>query len=253
MSSAPTLSNFATNTSTIAPQLLTELESKIKHPLKIVAVGDSIIYGYGDYEGGGWVERLCRRWMSPHLLPNQVSNQLSSSQQKERVVYNLGVRGDRLINVYQRLEAEFSKRGELRRQVPDLILLSVGTNDTPRVGKPEGRSITEFRDFQEQVEKLLDLANSLAPVAFIGMTPIDEEKMPFLDCLYYNQLDQYRYKEYTLQACQQRNIPYLDIFEMWISRGNAWLSQQYGDDGLHPNVQGYKNLFNDILAWEILS
>ncbi len=244
MSSASTVSTFATKTTETAPRLLTELESKVKHPLKIVAIGDSLVYGYGDYEGGGWVERLRRRWMSPQLM---------SAQNKEKIVYNLGVRGDRLINVQQRLETEFSKRGELRRQVPDLILLSVGTNDTPRVGKSNGRSFTDFQDFQQQVAQLLDLASSLAPVAFIGMTPIDESKMPFLDCLYYNHLDQYRYKEYTLQACQQRNIPYLDIFELWLSRGNAWLSQQYGDDGLHPNVQGYRNLFDDVLAWKILS
>jgi len=253
MSSVFTTPSFTAKTATTSPQLLTALEEKVKHPLKIVVVGDSLVYGYGDYEGGGWVERLRRRWMSPNLLANQISNQLSSSQQQEKIVYNLGVRGDRLINVHERLETEFSKRGELRRQVPDLILLSVGTNDTPRVGKPEGKSLTEFKDFQQQITNLLDLANSLAPVAFIGMTPIDEKKMPFLDCLYYNQLDQYRYKEYTLQACQQKNIPYLDIFELWLSRGNAWLSQQYGDDGLHPNVQGYQNLFNDILTWEILS
>jgi len=212
-------------------------------------VGDSLVYGYGDYEGGGWVERLRRRWMMPQVT----SQKLESVQSRERIVYNLGVRGDRLSNVYQRLETEFSKRGELRRQVPDLILLSVGTNDTPRVSKPDGRSLTDFKDFQQQIANLLDLAASLAPVAFIGMTPIDEAKMPFLDCLYYNQLDQYRYKEYTLQACQQRNIPYLDIFELWLSRGNAWVSQQYGDDGLHPNIQGYQNLLDDILTWEILS
>lgn len=249
MSNAFTISTFAANTPKIASRRLTELESKVKHPLKIVAVGDSLVYGYGDYEGGGWVERLRRRWMMLHLSDQQGE----SEQKKERIIYNLGVRGDRLSNVYQRLETEFLQRGELRRQVPDLILLSVGTNDSPRVSKPDGKYLTDFQDFQQQVTTLLDLATSLAPVAFIGMTPVDEEKMPFLDCLYYNQLDQYRYKEYTLRACQQRNIPYLDIFEMWLSRGNAWLSQQYGDDGLHPNVQGYQNLLDDILAWEVLS
>jgi lysophospholipase L1-like esterase len=222
----------------VADNFLSQLESKTQQPLRIVAIGDSVVYGYGDYVGGGWVERLRRRWMSPG--------------RNERVLYNLGVRGDRVSDVGGRLELEFGSRGELRNKVPDVILLSVGTNDSPRLGKADGKFFTEFTDFQQQITNLLDLGSALAPVLFIGMTPVDESKMPFLNCLYYNQLDQYRYKEATLKACQERNIPYLDIFDLWLSRGESWLKQQYSEDGLHPNVEGYENLLNDILAWQTL-
>lgn len=224
--------------SKVSHSVLSELESKTQQPLRIIAMGDSVVYGYGDYVGGGWVERLRRRWMTP------------GSQ--ERVLYNLGVRGDRVSDVYRRLELEFGHRGELRNKVPDVILLSVGTNDSPRLGKADGKLFTEFTDFQQQIANLLDLGSALAPILFIGMTPVNETKMPFLNCLYYNQLDQYRYKEATLKACQERNIPYLDIFDLWLSRGEAWLKEQYSDDGLHPNVQGYESLLNDILGWHPL-
>ena len=222
-----------------ANRLLSELESKTQQPLKIIAIGDSLVYGYGDYVGGGWVERLRRQWMSP------------GSQ--ERVLYNLGVRGDRVGDVHRRLELEFGTRGEFRHKVPDVILLSVGTNDSPRLGKADGKFFTEFNDFQQQIANLLDLGSKLAPVLFIGMTPVIESKMPFLNCLYYNHLDQYRYKEATLKACQERNIPYLDLFDLWLSRGESWLQSQYSDDGLHPNVQGYEHLLQDILAWQPLT
>ena len=129
-------------------------------------------------------------------------------------------------------------------------MLSVGTNDSPRLGKSDGKLLTDFGEFTTQIENLLDSASCLAPIFFVGMTPIDESKMPFLDCLYYNQLDQYRYKEATLKACQARNIPYLDIFDIWLTRGESWLREQYSDDGLHPNVRGYENLLQDILSWE---
>ena len=226
--------------STLTKQNLTlaRLEQQKKHPLRIIAIGDSLVFGYGDYEGGGWVERLRRRWMSP--------------DNQERIIYNLGVRGDRATNVIQRLEAEFSLRGELRNKVPDAIILSVGTNDSPRVGKADGKLLTDIAEFQDRIESLLDQASLLAPVFFVGMAPVDESKMPFLDCLYYNQLDQYRYKEITLQACQTRNIPYLDIFDLWLTRGAEWLAEQYGNDGLHPNVQGYQNLLRDISSWQAL-
>lgn len=223
-------STFTTTNSDVFQKKL-----KLRQPLKVVALGDSLIYGYGDYIGGGWVERLRRQWMSPDGAGH--------------VLYNLGVRGDRTAQVSQRLEQEFHRRGELRNRVPDLILLSVGVNDSARVGKPDGKHFTDFEEFKWQTNHLLDVAQSLCPVLFIGMTPVDETKMPFMNCLYYNHLDQYRYKEATLQACQSRNIPYLDIFDLWLSRGTGWLDTQLGEDGLHPNVSGYQTLYSDIMAW----
>lgn len=211
---------------------------KQQQPLRIIALGDSLIYGYGDFDGGGWVERLRRQWMSP--------------EGEGHVLYNLGVRGDRTIQVSQRLEQEFSCRGELRNRLPDLILLSVGVNDSARVGKPDGKLYTDFASFQQHTEHLLDVAQKLCPVLFIGMTPVDESKMPFAKCLYYNHLDQYRYKEATLKACQARNIPYLDVFDLWLARGTNWIDTQLSPDGLHPNVAGYQSLLADVMAWQLI-
>jgi lysophospholipase L1-like esterase len=207
-------------------------------PLKVIALGDSLVYGYGDYIGGGWAERLRRQWMSP--------------DSRGHVLYNLGVRGDRVAQVDRRLSTEFSCRGELRNRLPDLILLSVGINDSARLGKVDGKLHTELELFQQQIAHLLDRARSFCPVLFIGMIPVDETKMPFLDCFYYNNFDRYRYKEATLQACQQRQIPYLDIFELWSQRGTDWLQLQIGEDGLHPNVTGYESLYRDILNWSFV-
>ncbi len=128
----------------------------------------------------------------------------------------------------------------------------MGTNDSPRLRKPDGKLFTDLVEFKQQLATLLDLATSLAPVFFVGMTPVDESKMPFYKCFYYNHFDQYRYKEATLQACQERQIPYLDLFDLWLSRGETWLRSQYSEDGLHPNVQGYENLFQDIATWEAI-
>ncbi|MGA9382188.1 MAG: GDSL-type esterase/lipase family protein [Phormidium sp.] len=206
--------------------------------LKVVALGDSLVYGFGDHEGGGWVERLRRQWMMP---PNP-----------GHVLYNLGVRGDRAQQVAQRLEDEFRNRGELRNRVPDLIILSVGVNDSARLTRPNGRNYTEFAHFEAEMADLLDRAQQLCPVLFVGMVPVNEEKMPFLDCFYYNLADQYRYKEATKQACQARKIPYLDIFDLWMGRGSQWMRSRLTEDGLHPNILGYQSLLEDVLNWEAI-
>ncbi|MGK7904850.1 MAG: GDSL-type esterase/lipase family protein [Hormoscilla sp.] len=212
---------------------------RMRHPLKIVALGDSLVYGFGDHEGGGWVERLRRRWMSPDSAGH--------------VIYNLGVRGDRAKQVNQRLESEFRHRGELRNRTPDLIILSVGVNDTARVSRQNGRHYTEFHLFNREISSLLDRATELCPVLFVGMVPVEEARMPFMDCLYYNLADQHRYKEATRLACARRQIPYLDIFEKWMQRGPTWRRSHLSADGLHPNVAGYQALLEDVLNWEAIS
>lgn len=204
--------------------------------LRIVALGDSLIYGFGDPEGGGWVERLRRHWMTP--------------ESPSHALYSLGVRGDRVRQVEQRLEGEFRNRGELRHRVPDIIILSVGLNDSARLGRLDGKNFTDFDEFQGDLANLLDQAQQLCPVLFVGMTPVNESKMPFSNCLYYNHADQFRYKEATRLACEARQIPYLDIFGQWMMRGEVWWRARLTQDGLHPNSAGYAALLQDFINWE---
>lgn len=210
--------------------------TQLTHPLKVVALGDSLIYGFGDPVGGGWVERLRRSWMG--------------SGSSGHALYNLGIRGDGVSQVAKRLESEFRHRGELRNRLPDLMILSVGVNDSARLGRSDGRNFTEFDRFQSEVASLLDQASQLCPVLFIGMVPVDEAKMPFLDCLYYNHEDQFRYKEATRLACQERGIPYLDLFSQWLGRGIGWCNSHLSEDGLHPNVAGYEMMFAQVTSWQ---
>jgi lysophospholipase L1-like esterase len=210
-----------------------ELTLKPQVTLKVVALGDSLVYGYGDAEGGGWVERLRRRGLDP-ARPGPI-------------FYNLGVRGDTIQHVLQRFESELRQRGELRNRIPDRLILSVGVNDSARLGRLTGRHLVAFDDFQAALAQLLDRANHICPTVFVGMVPVDEQKMPFLGALHFNHEDQYLYKEATRLACHERQVPYLDTFEIWRQRGN-WESQLCCD-GLHPNGQGYQTLLKDITDW----
>jgi lysophospholipase L1-like esterase len=199
-------------------------------------MGDSLVYGFGDPIGGGWVERLRRQWLVPG--------------QDQFVLYNLGVRGDGVRQVELRLEDEFRTRGELRNRVPDLLLLSVGVNDSPRLGRIDGRNFLAIDAFKIELAALLDQAINLCPVLFIGMVPVCEQNMPFLDCLFYNHADQYRYKEVTRSLCATRHIPYLDLFDTWLARGPEWWRSRLSEDGLHPNSAGYEAILQDVLAWD---
>jgi lysophospholipase L1-like esterase len=207
-------------------------------PLRIVAIGDSLIYGFGDPEGGGWVERLRRHWMMPHTAGH--------------ILYNLGVRGDGVKQVAQRLEQEFRLRGELRHRVPDALILAVGMNDSARAGKPTGRNLTPFEEFESLLHDLLAQAQKLCPVMFVGMPPVNEQCMPFADILYYTHADQQRYKQATQEACRVYGIPYLDIYDQWMARGEDWWRSRLCSDGIHPNVAGYEALFDAFITWDAI-
>lgn len=208
------------------------------HPKKVIAIGDSVIYGYGDSEGGGWVERLRRGWLDP--------------EQPGPIFYNLGVRGDGVQQVARRLEQEFRDRGELRRRQPDVIVLSVGMNDSARTGRPAGRAVTDEATFEQRLRELLAQSRRLCPVFFVGMVPVNEAAMPFAEVLYFSWADQARYNALTRAACAAQRIPYLDIFQQWTAQGEVWCSQRLCRDGLHPNVLGYQTLLQTVQDWQPL-
>ena len=69
--------------------------------------------------------------------------------------------------------------GELRRHVPDGVLLSVGLNDTAQVGRVDGRPQLSLEGFGFGMARLLDEMRQNCSVV-LGLTPVDEHVMPLL-------------------------------------------------------------------------
>ena len=204
-------------------------------PRKLIVMGDSGVVGWGDPEEGGWCERLRRHWMG---LP------------EGPVLYPLGVRGDGLERVAARLQQEVSCRGELRRQLPQGILLAVGLNDTARVGRPDGRPQLDADAFLFGVQQLLQQAKSLAPVLVLGLTPVDEAVMPYADVLWYHLEQVRRYEGLLEEACLEADVPFLPLLEGLLQDPNwlHWLSS----DGLHLNSEGHRQVYERVRNWPAL-
>ncbi len=218
------------------PQSLTRRTAVVTHPKKVIAMGDSLVYGYGDSEGGGWVERLRLGWMNP--------------DQPGPIFYNLGVRGDGVAQVAHRLTQEFAGRGELRHRTPDVLVLSVGVNDSAKAGKPTGRPVTDLATFERLVDQLLTEASLLCPVFFVGMVPVNEAAMPFANILYFSRAEQALYRDITRRLCEVHAVPYLDLLQEWSHQDEGWLRDRLHADGLHPNVLGYRTILQAVQSWE---
>ena len=204
-------------------------------PRKLIVVGDSGVYGWGDPEEGGWCERLRRHWMA---LPDGP------------VLYPLGVRGDGLERVAARLSAEVHCRGELRRQRPQGILLAVGLNDSARVGRADGRPQLDAGGFLFGLQQLLVQAKAIAPVLMLGLTPVDEAVMPYADVLWYGLEQVRRYEGLLEEACLEADVPFLPLLEGLLA-DPAWL-QWLGPDGLHLNSEGHRQVFERVRQWPAL-
>lgn len=201
-------------------------------PPKLIALGDSGVFGWGDPEGGGWVERLKRHWMPRPQAP---------------VLYNLGVRGDGLERLAARLPHEFAVRGELRRQQPQGLLIGIGLNDSARVGRADGRYQMEPEGFLYGVERLLGQAQALAPLFVLGLTPVNEAAMPFAGCLWYSNSDLAYSNRLLEEACLNLQVPFLSFWPEAIATRD-W-HRQLCADGLHCNSAGHRWIFERVSAW----
>ncbi|MFO0038989.1 MAG: GDSL-type esterase/lipase family protein [Synechococcaceae cyanobacterium] len=204
-------------------------------PRKLIVLGDSGVYGWGDGEHGGWCERLRRHWMG---LPGGP------------VLYNLGVRGDGIERLAARLGAEVSSRGELRRQRPQGLLLGIGLNDSARVGRADGRHQLAPEAFLFGLQQLLREARALAPVHVLGLTPVLEEAMPFAGLLWYGLETVRRYEALLEEACLEADVPFLPLLDGFL--GDPDWPQWLCSDGLHLNAEGHRRVYERVHRWPAL-
>ena len=202
------------------------------HLKQIIIIGDSGVYGWGDLDAGGWCERLRRKWLKIEGAP---------------IIYPLGVRGDGLEKAAKRCRSEWQCRGELRRKVPDAILLSVGLNDTARIGSQDGRHQLSSDAFRFVLEQLLTELQKDTNVMVMGLTAVNESAMPFADCLWYTNKSISTYESKIEESCLELNVPFLPIHKAMINEPDFtnWIEP----DGIHLNAEGHRWLFKRIIGW----
>ena len=206
-----------------------------KYQKKLIVIGDSGVYGWGDQEGGGWCERLRQKWLRLENAP---------------IIYSLGVRGDGLEKVAKRYKNEWETRGELRRKVPEGLLISVGLNDTARIGREDGRPQLSEDAFKFGFKKLVNEIRKEVDVMVLGLTPVNEASMPFAECLWYSNKFCSIYEKKIEETCLDLNIPFLSIHEKMINLLS--FKNLLSSDGIHLNTEGHKWIYNQISEWETL-
>ena len=187
--------------------------------MNICIFGDSITWGTGDSEKGGWTERL----------------KVYFGKKYDIDVYNLGISGNTTEDLLERIENESKVRE------PNIIIFAIGVNDAQFIHSTNSNRISED-DFRANIEKLYGIAKKFtSKIIFIGLTPVDESKtkpIPWNTNKTYTNERIKKFDQIVEEFCLKNNLKFIPVSD--------FLNNDDLTDGVHPNTQGYIKIFERI-------
>lgn len=191
--------------------------------MDIFVFGDSIIYGEGDNEKCGWVNRFRLK--------------IEKNDTRDFNVFNLGISGDITEGVRNRFDSEFNTRKNEENET--IIIFSIGTNDTQDI---KGKERVTIEQFEENILYLINHAKQYSKnVIFIGFLKVDETKVvpvPWNKEKSYFNKKIIRFDHKLEEICKKNHIRYLNVYEL--------LSLEELEDGLHPNKEGHQKICDEV-------
>jgi|SRR3989344_76028 len=193
---------------------------------RILIFGDSITWGAVDSENMGW--------------GNLLQRYLYSSSEGDISVYNLGISGDTTDDLLKRFRAEC----EARKTDEGLrIIFAIGTNDSRYINTKDNPEVAEEK-FVKNLEYLIRSAREFTDeIVFIGLTDVDESKtipIPWSPTKNYTSENIRKYSSVIKSTCERQRIPFIDM--------SGVVSREEMPDGLHPNTEGHKKIFEKVKA-----
>lgn len=205
--------------------------------MRILIFGDSITQGFYDTKGG-WVSRVANVFHQYSLKNPSLDN---------IEVMNLGVSGDTVENILDRIEEETKAR---RSDAATIIIIAVGINDSLLT---DNHAFKDVYKFQEQYEKLINIVTKISEgCLFIGLSAVDERLTnPFAPSTTGKQYLNNRinlFEDCIKQVCEQKEVPFVPVHDMFIGQLDG--RQSLLSDGLHPDDAGHALIY-EIIAPEI--
>lgn len=203
--------------------------------MRILIFGDSITQGFFDSRGG-WANRLANSYHEKKLKDPKV---------EWPTVFNLGVVGDFVQNVLDRVKNETKARRFMDEKV--IIVIAVGINDSMLI---DNRAVSDIYSFQEKYEKLIDTVTKLSDkYLFLGLSAVDERLTgsntggeQYLN----NRIN--LFEDCIKQSCERKSVPFAPVHDMFIGQLDS--NHSLLADGLHPDEAGHSLLY-EIIAPEI--
>ncbi|MFH1402413.1 MAG: GDSL-type esterase/lipase family protein [Patescibacteria group bacterium] len=203
---------------------------------KIICIfGTSVTWGAWDSEKGGWVNRLKLYFES-----------LDEKDEKKVFIYNLGIESNTTENILKRFNNEAEERfwGDSDNENyknDNICIFDIGKNDSIYVGSKNNNWV-KLDKFEKNLNKLIkEVRKFSSKIIFVGPARIDEsETIPWEETgeSYCNENIE-KYNLVIKSVCNEQNIHFIPMIDLLNIKNDL-------EDGLHPNVQGHRKMFERV-------
>ena len=192
--------------------------------MKIVFFGDSITdmgrdrstdFGAGSY-GYGYT--------------NIITAELTKNNPVKYEVYNRGIAGDRIVDLYARIKKDIWNLN------PDVVSILIGINDVwHEIGEKNGVDIVRYERFYRMI--LEETRERMPNVRFILCEPFVLEGNSTKD-RYPEFLQIREYAKVVKKLAKEYDVPFLTLQEKFDKVAEKYGTVKYLFDGVHPSVAG---------------
>ena len=188
-----------------------------------IIIGDSITYGIGSKETGGWANLF-----KNDILRNDDTKECSS------YVHIMGYPGVTSSDIFEKKEKIFeSVKSDNCRNV---VILSIGLNDTQEI---DGKNKVSRMNFLENIVLLMKFFQERADLIILGLTRVDsKDKFFWKPRKFYDNDTIDFYDSLIEKECKILCAEYIPLRDV--------LTHEDYIDGLHPNDEGHKKIFGVV-------
>jgi acyl-CoA thioesterase-1 len=188
---------------------------------KICVWGDSVGCGCYDFKNGGWV----------HILKMYLWQKFNG----EVEVMDLSIDGETSAGVFKRFAEEYKFRQ------PNIALVAIGMNDAV-FDKRTKNNWVKKENTKKNLQKIIEVVKkNNQQIVLIGLTKIKEDLLTPVEWdknLFYYKDNIKKYNAIIKMVAKENNIPFIPMFDV--------LEDEDLDDGLHPNADGHRKMFERI-------
>ena len=199
-----------------------------------IIVGDSITYGIGDFESGGWSA------MFKKFIVNKDDSKICNNF--VHVAGFPGATSKDILNKIDNILNSFIYDG-----FNNIVILSIGVNDTQLFNGNYKISIDNYKSNIKKITK--KIMRKGMQLIILGLTRIEsDEKFLWKPNKYYDNsiISEYdkdlklimEYDSELRRLCEENKIKYIPMQDV--------LQKEDFIDGLHPNQMGHKKIFERI-------
>lgn len=200
-----------------------------------IVVGDSITYGIGDFESGGW-SAMFKKYIVGKDDFKECSN----------YVHIAGYPGATSTDILNKIDNIF--QAFRHEEFTNTVILSIGVNDTQEFKGNQKNSIEQYKENVKNIVRYL--IDKGCNIIILGLTRIEsDEKFLWKPNKYYDKevISEYdrdlelilSYDSELEKLCKNNKIKYIPMHDV--------LQKDDFIDGLHPNHNGHKKICNYII------